>query len=67
MLSKPPTPPVPWHWKQLDARRRPLVLAGWVIALVVLPSLRVTFLFGPAGLLLYLAARAALPARESTQ
>ena len=36
MLSKPPTPPVPWHWKQLDARRRPLVLAGWVIALVVL-------------------------------
>lgn len=35
--------------------------------LVVLPSLPLTFLFGPAGLLLYLAARAALPARESTQ
>lgn len=33
--------------------------------LIVLPCLPLTFLLGPAGLLLYLAARAALPAKET--
>jgi hypothetical protein len=28
ILSKPPVPSVPWHWKQLDANRRPLALAA---------------------------------------
>lgn len=35
--------------------------------LIVLPSLPLTFLFGPVGLLLYLVARAALPAKETVQ
>lgn len=35
--------------------------------LIVLPSLPLTFLLGPAGLLLYLAARAALPVKEVVQ
>jgi hypothetical protein len=39
MLSKPPVPSVPWHWKQLDASRRPSVLAGWAIAAAALGRL----------------------------
>ena len=35
--------------------------------LIVLPSLPLTFLFGPAGLLLYLVARTAMPAKETVQ
>lgn len=35
--------------------------------LIVLPSLPLTFLLGPAGLLLYLAARTALPSKEAVQ
>lgn len=38
-----------------------------IFPLIVLPSLPLTFLFGPVGLLLYLAARAALPSREIGQ
>ena len=35
--------------------------------LIVLPCLPLTFLLGPAGLLLYLAARTALPSKEPAQ
>lgn len=35
--------------------------------LIVLPCLPLTFLLGPAGLLLYLIARAALPSKETVQ
>ena len=35
--------------------------------LIVLPCLPLTFLLGPAGLLLYLAARTALPVKDNTQ
>jgi len=48
-------------WISRDAAAR------GISPLIVLPSLPLTFLLGPAGLLLYLAARAALPSRETTQ
>jgi hypothetical protein len=48
-------------WISRDAAAR------GISPLIVLPCLPLTFLLGPAGLLLYLAARTALPARESAQ
>ena len=48
-------------WISRDAAAR------GISPLIVLPSLPLTFLLGPAGLLLYLTARAALPSRETTQ
>jgi hypothetical protein len=33
--SKPPVPPVPWHWKQFDASSRPSVLDGCAIVVAV--------------------------------
>lgn len=48
-------------WISRDAANR------GISPLIVLPSLPLTFLFGPVGLLLYLAARAALPSKEAVQ
>lgn len=48
-------------WISRDAAAR------GISPLAVLPCLPLTFLLGPAGLLLYLAARAALPAKEIMQ
>jgi Domain of unknown function (DUF4281) len=48
-------------WISRDAANR------GIFPLIVLPSLPLTFLFGPVGLLLYLAARAALPSKEAVQ
>ena len=36
MRSKPPTPPVPWHWKQLEASSRPAVLGACFVACTLL-------------------------------
>lgn len=48
-------------WISRDAASR------GVSPLIVLPCLPLTFLLGPAGLLLYLAARAVLPPKEAAQ